>query len=163
REGGRSASAWLYPLDLRRQTHAMTLDELRERFDNGRPYAVGIEDEVMVLDPDTLELSYRATEALEPLRDDGRFKLELPACQLVCALQVHVSAGGADRALAVYNAARSYLPLLAALGANAPFYEGVDTGLASVRPKIAQLLPRQGIPPAIAAWQEYHDLLIWGS
>ena len=41
--------------------------------------------------------------------------------------------GGADRALAVYNALRSYLPELAALAANAPFYEGRDSGLASVR------------------------------
>ena len=41
---------------------------------------------------------------------------------------------GADRALAVYNAARSYLPLLAALAANGAFYEGRDSELASVRP-----------------------------
>lgn len=83
--------------------------------------------------------------------------------QLVCALQVHVAVGAADRALAVYNAARSYLPLLAALAANAPFYEGVDSGLASVRPKIGQLLPRQGIPPAIASWDDYADAFHWGS
>src|SRR5581483_3278577 len=41
----------------------------------------------------------------------------IAARQLVCALQVHVSVPGADRALAVYNAARSYLPWLAALAA----------------------------------------------
>ena len=54
----------------------------------------------------------------------------------------------ADRALAVYNALRSYLPEIAALAANAPFYEGADTGFASVRPQIAGLLPRQGVPPS---------------
>jgi glutamate---cysteine ligase / carboxylate-amine ligase len=75
--------------------------------------------------------------------------------QLVCALQAHVAVGNADRALAVYNALRSYLPLLAALAANAPFYEGGDTGFASIRPKIAELLPRQGIPPAFASWESY--------
>src|SRR5207302_7619401 len=83
--------------------------------------------------------------------------------QLVCALQVHVSVGDADGALAVYNAARSYLPLLAALAANAPFYEGHDTGLASVRPKLAELLPRQGVPPAIASWEAYAGALSWGA
>ena len=36
--------------------------------------------------------------------------------QLVCALQVHVAVGGADRSLAVYNALRPWLPALAALG-----------------------------------------------
>jgi glutamate---cysteine ligase / carboxylate-amine ligase len=83
--------------------------------------------------------------------------------QLVCALQVHVSVGAADRALPVYNAARSYLPLLAALAANAPFYEGEDTGLASVRPKLGELLPRQGVPPAIESWDAYAETFRWGA
>jgi glutamate---cysteine ligase / carboxylate-amine ligase len=83
--------------------------------------------------------------------------------ELVCALHVHVSVGDSDRALAVYNAARSYLPLLAALAANAPFYEGADTGLASVRPKVADLLPRQGVPPVIESWKAYAETLAWGS
>lgn len=83
--------------------------------------------------------------------------------ELVCALQVHVSVPDADRALAVYNAARSYLPLLAALAANAPFYEGGDSGFASVRPLIATLLPRQGVPPAFASFSDYAQALSWGS
>lgn len=82
--------------------------------------------------------------------------------QLVCALQVHVAAGDADRCLAVYNSARSYLPLIAALAANAPFYEGNDTGLASVRPKLGGLLPRQGVPPVIESWEAYAEILRWG-
>ncbi len=83
--------------------------------------------------------------------------------QLVCALQVHVAIGGSDRTLAVYNAVRSFLPLLAALAANAPFYEAADSGLASVRPKVANLLPRQGIPPSIESWDEYLETLTWGA
>jgi len=82
--------------------------------------------------------------------------------QLVFGLHVHVAVRPADRALAVYNALRSYLPLIAALAANAPFYEGVDTGLASVRPKLCELLPRQGVPPPIASWEELGDALRWG-
>jgi carboxylate-amine ligase len=83
--------------------------------------------------------------------------------QLVCALQVHVAVGGADRSLAVYNAARSYLPLLAALAANAPLYEGQDTGLASVRPKLSGLLPRQGVPPSIDSWGRLAEAFRWGA
>ena len=83
--------------------------------------------------------------------------------QLVCALQVHVAVGGADRSLAVYNGAAPWLPLIAALAANAPFHDGRDTGLASIRPKIAELLPRQGIPPAIATWEAFADALAWGA
>jgi carboxylate-amine ligase len=81
--------------------------------------------------------------------------------QLVCALQVHVAVGGADRTLAVYNALRSHLPLLAALAANAPFHDGEDTGLASMRPVVGRMLPRQGVPPALESWDAFAEALRW--
>jgi glutamate---cysteine ligase / carboxylate-amine ligase len=83
--------------------------------------------------------------------------------QLVCALQVHVAIRGGDRALAVYNALRGHLPDIAAMAANAPFHAGRDTGLASVRPLIAQLLPRQGIPPTLESWDVLAEQLDWGA
>jgi carboxylate-amine ligase len=82
--------------------------------------------------------------------------------QLVFGLHVHVAVRPADRALAVFNALRSHLPLLAALGANAPFYGGVDSGLASVRPKLCEILPRQGVPPPLSSWDELDAALRWG-
>ncbi|MFL5843281.1 MAG: YbdK family carboxylate-amine ligase [Solirubrobacteraceae bacterium] len=81
--------------------------------------------------------------------------------QLVFALQVHVCVRPAGRALAVYNALRGYLPELAALAACAPFHDGRDTGLASMRPLIGTLLPRQGVPPALASWDAFADGLRW--
>ncbi len=81
--------------------------------------------------------------------------------QQVCALQVHVALGSADATLAVYNALRGHLPELAALAANAPFHAGRDTGLASVRPLIGGLLPRQGVPPAIPSWEAFAEMLSW--
>jgi len=213
-----------------------TAAELRARFDAAPEYTVGIEDEVLVLDPETLELAPKASEVLERVGDgtDGaEFKLELPASQLeiltppcatvpeavrtlsearrhvaeraaglarfaaagfhptspgvgelnrsprylwtkreygeiaerqlVCALQVHVAVPDERRALAVYNAARGHLPCLAALAANSPFYEGRDSGLASVRAKIGELLPRQGVPPALPSWEDYSAALAWGA
>ena len=83
--------------------------------------------------------------------------------QLVFALQVHVAPGAADRALAIYNGLRSHLAALAALAANAPYAQGRDTGLASVRPKIAESLPRQGVPPPLSGWDDYADALRWGA
>ena len=74
--------------------------------------------------------------------------------QLVFALQVHVCVRPADRAMAVYNALRPWLPVIAALAANAPAYDGRDTGLASFRPTISERLPRQGLPPALT-WESY--------
>ena len=80
--------------------------------------------------------------------------------QEVCALQVHVPVG--ERTLEVYNALRGHLPELAALAANAPFHAGRDTGMASVRPLISGLLPRQGVPPVIASWEHFASILSWG-
>jgi carboxylate-amine ligase len=53
--------------------------------------------------------------------------------------------------------------LLAALAANAPFYEGEDTGLASVRVKVGDLLPRHGVPPPINSWEHYAETFRWGA
>lgn len=83
--------------------------------------------------------------------------------QLLGALQVHVAVGGADRTLAVYNALRAHLPALAALASAAPFRAGCDTGLASVRPLVAGLLPRQGVPPALLSWEDFAADLAWGA
>jgi glutamate---cysteine ligase / carboxylate-amine ligase len=82
--------------------------------------------------------------------------------QMLFGLHVHVAVRPAERALAVYNAMRSHLPAVAALAANAPFYAGRDTGLASVRPKIADILPRQGVPPEIPSWEALAEYLRWG-
>ena len=83
--------------------------------------------------------------------------------QLVFGLHVHVAVDGADRAVAVHDALRSYLPDLAALGANAPFHEGRDSGLASVRPTISGMLPRQGVPPVLGSWEAFEEALRWGA
>ena len=208
-------------------------DQLRSIFDAVTPLTVGLEEEVMLLDPDGLDLTPAAAETLARTQGDPRFKAELPASQLeiltephasapeavaalakgrrdlaeslrdlarpavagvhpfagaegelsggeryayireefgpiarrqlVASLQVHVAVGGADRTLAVYNALRGYLPEIAALAANARYYEGRDSGMASVRPKIAELLPRQGLPPAISSWEEFAGELRWGA
>jgi carboxylate-amine ligase len=205
---------------------------LRARFDAPDELGIGLEEELFLLDGETLDLLPHAREVLERVPDDPRFKLELPASQLeivtppcpdvasavstldaarrdlaaaaaplgrlmtagahpttaelgtltddpryrrtldeygdrarrqlVSGLHVHVSLGGADRTLAVYNALRSHLPELAALAANAPFHAGRDTGLASIRPTIAVGLQRQGVPPAIPSWEWFAEALSWG-
>lgn len=81
--------------------------------------------------------------------------------QLVFGLHVHVAVRPARRALTVFNGLRCFLPELAALGSNAPVYEGRDTGMASVRPKLSQLLPRQGVPPAFATLEDLARAQAW--
>ena len=80
---------------------------------------------------------------------------------ITCGLHVHVAVSGADRALAVYNALRSYLPELLALGANAPYYCGEDSGLATVRAKLNQAWARSGVPPAFKSWRELAEFSVW--
>ncbi|HVM69654.1 MAG TPA: YbdK family carboxylate-amine ligase [Gaiellaceae bacterium] len=80
---------------------------------------------------------------------------------LACGLHVHVAVPGAERALAVYNALRSYLPAIAALGTNSPFIEGLDSGLCSIRPKLNEAFPRAGIPPRFDSWEELVGFVDW--
>jgi glutamate---cysteine ligase / carboxylate-amine ligase len=62
-------------------------------------------------------------------------------------LHVHVAINGPDRAIAVNNALRNYLPELLALSASSPFVEGVNTGLHSARTQIfTRMFPRCGVP-----------------
>lgn len=210
-----------------------TADDDRAPFEGHvEPWTVGVEEELMLLHPETLDLLPACDEALERL-DDARFRPELPAAQLelvtpvchdadalgaalldarahavdrlggfarlagagvhpfaaaegdasvgsrysalseryqwaarramTCGVHVHVAVPGSDRAIAVHDALRSHLPELAALAGNAPFHEGRDTGLHSVRPKLCEGLPRQGIPPVLGSWEGLRELLAWGA
>jgi glutamate---cysteine ligase / carboxylate-amine ligase len=205
---------------------------VRDVFEGDAPMTVGLEEELMLLDPETLDLAPRAAAVLARVEGDPRFTSELPAAQLEIVLppvatvgeaaaalaearaelagaaaglgvlagagahpfadaegvlsageryeaiadrygwaarrqlvfgqHVHVAVRPADRALAVFNALRTYLPLIAALAANAPLYGGADTGLASIRPTLCDLLPRQGVPPPMASWDELEGAMRWG-
>ena len=73
-------------------------------------------------------------------------------------LHVHVGIRGGDRAIAVCNAMRRFLPELLALSASSPFVEGVDSGLHSARTQIfTRMFPRCGIPDAYDGWQGFED------
>jgi glutamate---cysteine ligase / carboxylate-amine ligase len=73
-----------------------------------------------------------------------------------CALHVHVGMPDAETAVAVANAMRHHLPLLAALTANSPFRDGADTGLASARAAAVRSYPRFELP---RAFRDYEDFL----
>lgn len=207
-------------------------ERLRDAFEHTGGPTFGAEEEVMVLDPLTFDLSDTAEELLHRAPSDPNLKLEMPASQLevitptcaglpelveelhagrtrlaaavhghallaaagahpfaagtgrlnrgshyaamareygpvarrqlVCGLHVHVGLPGAQRALAVYNALRGHLPELAALGANAPLRSGGEAGMASIRPLISAMLPRQGVPPAYESWEELEADVAWG-
>jgi glutamate---cysteine ligase / carboxylate-amine ligase len=71
-------------------------------------------------------------------------------------LHVHVGIAGADRAVAVCNALRAYLPELLALSASSPFVEGVNTYLHSSRTQIfTKMFPRCGVPDVYDGWDGF--------
>src|SRR3954465_367084 len=71
-------------------------------------------------------------------------------------LHVHVGIRGADRAIRVHDALRTYLPHLLALSASSPFVEDVNTGLHSARTEIfTRLFPRCGVPDPYGGWGEF--------
>jgi carboxylate-amine ligase len=79
------------------------------------------------------------------------------------ALHVHVGVPTPAGALAALNQIRAHLPLLLALSANSPYWQGRDTGLASARTPLFQAFPRVGIPrvfSSYADWVRSVDLLI---
>jgi carboxylate-amine ligase len=80
---------------------------------------------------------------------------ELARREPTFALHVHVGIPDADAAIGVFNRLRSHLPLLLALSANSPFWQGRDTGLASARTPLFQAFPRVGIPRAFHTYDEY--------
>jgi len=206
---------------------------VQRRFDHAPALTVGVEEEVILLDPETFLPADAVEAVLAWLDGDPRFKPELRCAQLElvtppastvadvvrelaaarrilaerlrgrirfaalgthpssttisavtptrrfreigeelrwlaraalpCGLHVHVAVDGAERALAVYNAFRSYLPEIAALAANSPFYEGRDTGMASTRLKLREDHPRSGIPPSFDSWKAYTEFVVWGA
>jgi glutamate---cysteine ligase / carboxylate-amine ligase len=81
------------------------------------------------------------------------------------ALHVHVGIANPVSAIAAANQMRAHLPLLLALSANSPYWQGRDTGLSSARTPLFQAFPRVGIPRAFESYAEYVetvDLLIRG-
>jgi glutamate---cysteine ligase / carboxylate-amine ligase len=213
-------------------SRALTVADWRTAFEHEHPFTVGVEEELMIVEPDSLDLAPAIDDVLRLLGGDRRFAPELrsaqieivtPVCataadacrelgnarkhliqtlagsyrilaagthtfstrhgeitegrryrqiadeyawpakrSLVCGLHIHVAVATAERSLAVYNALRSYLPELAALGANSRFAEGMDTGMASIRPKFNEGYPRSGVPPAFRDWEELVRFVDWG-
>jgi carboxylate-amine ligase len=88
---------------------------------------------------------------------------ELARREPTFALHVHVALPGREAAVRAFNQMRAHVPLLLALSANSPFWQGRDTGLASARTPLFQGFPRVGIPRSFgsyAAYVESIDLLL---
>jgi glutamate---cysteine ligase / carboxylate-amine ligase len=95
-------------------------------------------------------------ERYEALMEDMRWVADRA---LIFGLHVHVGVDSGQKAIAVTNALRTWLPELLALSSNSPFWQGRETGLASTRVKVFDSFPRSGLPPAFSSWEEF-ELLV---
>ncbi len=217
--------------DDRRLTPEELLSRARERFETATDFTVAVEEELALLDPETLDLTNRfedvqaaaqgtplqehlvgeliaseveirtgrqesfadipgalaerraqLRELVEPMGlllgatgthpwadwkkqriiDTPHYRVNDDLLRYVVwrnntfGLHVHVAIRGADRAIAVVNAMRNFLPELLALSASSPFVEGVNTGLHTARTQIfTRFFPRCGVPDTFASWDEY--------
>jgi carboxylate-amine ligase len=80
---------------------------------------------------------------------------ELARREPTFALHVHVAVPDAEAAVRALDGLRVHVPLLLALAANSPFWQGRDTGLASTRVPIFGTFPRVGIPRRFGGYAEY--------
>ncbi len=71
------------------------------------------------------------------------------------ALHVHVGVPDPEDAIRVCNALRRHTPILLALSANSPFWQGRDSGFASARTLLFQAFPRTGLPRLFAGYGDY--------
>ncbi len=81
----------------------------------------------------------------------------LARLQIIYALHVHVAVPEGEAAIRATNALLRHVPLLVALSANSPFWNGMDTGFASARVKIRDASPRSGLPPTFLGWEAFED------
>jgi glutamate---cysteine ligase / carboxylate-amine ligase len=76
--------------------------------------------------------------------------------QVIFGCHVHIGLSDRETALAVMNRARVWLPLLLALSASSPFWDGVDTKYASFRTGLWWTCPLAGPPPFFGSMREYN-------
>jgi carboxylate-amine ligase len=106
-----------------------------------------------------------ADPAAQTVTDSPRYHrllgvLQRPARRLnIFGLHVHIGVASGEIALGVLNRLVRYLPHLLALSTNSPYWQGEDTGLASMRVKIFEALSTAGLPFYFQSWQEFETII----
>lgn len=77
--------------------------------------------------------------------------------QLTCGCHVHVGVADDDEGVAVLDRIRGWLPVLLALSANSPFWQGRDSGYASFRSQVWRRFPTAGPTEVFGSAGAYRD------
>jgi glutamate---cysteine ligase / carboxylate-amine ligase len=79
--------------------------------------------------------------------------------QGVSGLHVHVGMPDAETCFRVQETILPWLPLVLALAANSPYFEGHETGMRSIRAEVLGFLPRHGAPPAFRSYADWEAFI----
>ena len=96
---------------------------------------------------------------------DPRYHRLIDDCQwtarrlLIFGVHTHVGVGSGEEAMAISNSLGTYIPHFLALSSSSPFWQGRDTGLASIRSKIFESLPTAGLPYMMDNWGEFQRFM----
>lgn len=75
--------------------------------------------------------------------------------QLTCGFHVHVGVASAEEGIAAMDRVRAWLPVVLALSANSPFWNGSDSGYSSYRYQAWSRWPTAGPPPIFGTLSGY--------
>ena len=113
-----------------------TLAELRDQLCDGRRRVDDLASRcgarIAALATSPLPVTPKTTPDPRPQAIARHFGLTT-AEQLTCACHVHVEVSSDDEGVGVLDRIRVWLPVLLALSANSPFWQGIDSGYASFR------------------------------
>ncbi|MGW0469184.1 glutamate--cysteine ligase 2 [Streptomyces sp. NPDC003027] len=77
--------------------------------------------------------------------------------QLTCGCHVHVSVESDEEGVAVLDRMRPWLPVLLALSANSPYWQGEDSGYGSYRSRVWNRWPSAGPVDVFGSADRYHE------
>jgi glutamate---cysteine ligase / carboxylate-amine ligase len=107
-----------------------------------------------VYDGSPMEIAEHARYLM--IRENAR---RLADVQLIHGMHVHVAVPDRETGVQVVNRLRPWLPVLVAMGANSPMWQGRDTGFASWRTVHYARWPVEGQPPVFGDLEEYERRL----
>ncbi len=111
----------------------------------------------------TAVLGEQPVSEIEPLQRFADYAGASALRQHCAGLHVHVGVASPEECMGRLEAVLPWLPLVLSLSANSPYAGGVETGLASTRAELLELLPRAGAPPVFASyedWVAFAELLV---
>jgi carboxylate-amine ligase len=137
-----------------------TLDDLHRQLRLTRSRAseaardAGVEIAALATSP----LPVRAAVTPSPRYQEMARRFGLTAQEeLTCGCHVHVGVDSDEQGVAVLDRIRPWLPVLLAMTANSPFWQGEDSGYASYRSQVWSRWPSSGVNELFGSAGAYHE------